>query len=29
MEYIGGGNMAKELGKVGVFSEKTAQFYAA
>ena len=29
MEYVNGGNMAKELEKVGVFNEKRAQFYAA
>ena len=28
MEYVNEGNMAKELEKVGVFSEKRAQFYA-
>jgi novel protein kinase C epsilon type len=29
MEYVSGGNMASELQKVRVFSEKRAQFYAA
>jgi novel protein kinase C epsilon type len=29
LEYASGGNMAKELQMVRVFSEKTAQFYAA
>jgi len=29
MEYLSGGNMAEELGKVGVFSEERAWFYAA
>jgi novel protein kinase C epsilon type len=29
MEYVSGGDMANELGKVGVFSEKRARFYAA
>jgi len=29
MEYASGGNMAKELEKEQVFSEKRAQFYAA
>jgi novel protein kinase C epsilon type len=29
MEYVSGGDMAKELTKVGVFSEKRVQFYAA
>jgi serine/threonine protein kinase len=29
MEYVSGGNMAKELEKVRVFSEERAQFYAA
>jgi novel protein kinase C epsilon type len=29
MEYVSGGNVANELGKVRVFSEKRAQFYAA
>jgi serine/threonine protein kinase len=29
MEYVSGGNMAKELERVRVFSEKRAQFYTA
>jgi novel protein kinase C epsilon type len=29
MEYLSGGNMAEELRRVQVFSEKRAQFYAA
>jgi len=29
MEYLSGGNMARELEKVGVFSEERARFYAA
>ena len=29
MEFVSGGNMAKELEKVGVFSEERAQVYAA
>jgi serine/threonine protein kinase len=29
MEYVSGGNMAKELQKEGVFSKKRSQFFTA
>jgi novel protein kinase C epsilon type len=29
MEYMSGGSMLEELGKVGVFTKQRVQFYAA